>query len=33
MQIGGIVMMSSITPVGVLAGAVIVVNGFNTISR
>ena len=30
---GGIVMMSSMTPVGVVAGAVIVVNGFNTISR
>ncbi|MCU6190268.1 DUF4225 domain-containing protein [Enterobacter bugandensis] len=28
-----IVMMSSMTPVGVVAGAVIVVNGFNTISR
>lgn len=27
------VMMSSMTPVGVVAGAVIVVNGFNTISR
>jgi TolB-like protein len=26
-------MMSSMTPVGVVAGAVIVVNGFNTISR
>ncbi|BBT92955.1 hypothetical protein WP8W19C02_P10020 (plasmid) [Enterobacter cloacae] len=33
MQISGIVMMSSMTPVGVVAGAVIVVNGFNTISR
>lgn len=30
---GGIVMMSSMTPLGVVAGAVIVVNGFNTISR
>lgn len=30
---GGIVMMSSMTPVGVVADAVIVVNGFNTISR
>ncbi|HAS0824941.1 TPA: DUF4225 domain-containing protein [Enterobacter hormaechei] len=29
---GGIVMMSSMTPVGVVAGAVIVVNGLNTIS-
>jgi len=29
---GGIVMMSSMTPVGVVAGAVIVVNGFNTIT-
>lgn len=33
MQISGIVMMSSMTPVGMVAGAVIVVNGFNTISR
>lgn len=30
---GGIVMMSSMNPLGVVAGAVIVVNGFNTISR
>jgi len=30
---GGIVMMSSMTPVAVVAGAVIVVNGLNTISR
>jgi hypothetical protein len=30
---GGIVIMSSMTPVGVVAGAVIVVNGLNTISR
>lgn len=29
---GGIFMMSSMTPVGVVAGAVIVVNGLNTIS-
>ncbi len=30
---GGIVMMSSMTPVGVVASAVIIVNGLNTISR
>ena len=30
---GGLVMMSSMTLVGVVAGAVIVVNGLNTISR
>lgn len=30
---GGIMMMSSMTPLGVVAGAIIVVNGFNTISR
>lgn len=30
---GGIVMMSSMNPIGVVAGAVIVLNGVNTISR
>lgn len=30
---GGFVMMSSMTPLGVVAGAIVIVNGFNTISR
>lgn len=30
---GGIVMMSTMTPIGVVAGAVIVMDGFNTITR
>ncbi|HCD8032571.1 TPA: DUF4225 domain-containing protein [Klebsiella aerogenes] len=31
--LGGIVMMSTMTPLGVVAGAIIVVNGLNTITR